>query len=83
MCIGNVLPWRPRQACLQVNAGLVPSDIWRLQLLDEDDDDPNKEHKVYLMGKKIKVNVAVPDKGLCTPLTGHKADHRFTFMRSV
>lgn len=52
--MGNVLPWRLRQAYLQVNARLVPSDIWRLQLLDEDDDDPDEEHKVNLMGRKIK-----------------------------
>lgn len=68
--MGNVLPWRLRQVYLQVNAGLVPSDIWRLQLLDQDDDDPDEEHKVNLTGTEDKrFSVAREWRSkVCTPL---------------
>lgn len=32
----------------QVNTGLIPTNVWGLQLLDEDDDDTNEKHKVDL-----------------------------------
>lgn len=33
---------------LQINAGLISSNVRRLQLLNQDDDDSNKENKVDL-----------------------------------
>lgn len=38
----------------QVNAGLVSSNVRGLQLLHQDDDDADEEHKVDLHGKKNK-----------------------------
>lgn len=67
MCLRNVLPWRLRQAYLQVNAGLVPSNIWWLQLLDKDDDDPDEEHEVNLIGRN-------KNKSQCRS-TGQKFTH--------
>lgn len=63
MCMESVLPWWPRRVYLQVNAGLVPSDIRRLQLLDEDDDDPDEEHKINLM----KESALRCQSNACTP----------------
>lgn len=41
----NVYDW-------QINAGLVPSDVWRLQLLHQDYNDANEQYKVDLWWKR-------------------------------
>lgn len=42
--------WHPHShiAYLQVDAGLIASHVWGLQLLYQDDDDADEEHKVHL-----------------------------------
>lgn len=39
---------------LQINAWLIPSDIWGLQLLNQDDDYSNEQDKIDLSNKKKK-----------------------------
>ena len=39
-------------AYLQVDAGLIASHVWGLQLLYEDDDDADEKHKVNLRGER-------------------------------
>lgn len=40
--------WMSNKKLSQVNAGFVTTDIWGLELLDQDDDDSDEEHEVDL-----------------------------------